>query len=70
MHRETDRTTDKMKKLREATLLLHKKVGREALCYCGSKMVYVKDRFICTRQYGYKEPSTITVYIPDKKLKV
>jgi|TARA_R100000049_G_C1956778_1_gene114084 hypothetical protein len=50
--------------MREADLVLHRKLPSKKECICGSKMSFAKD-FVCNRQYRLGEPSIIVVYLPN-----
>lgn len=56
----------KQKKLRTAILILHRKVDREHKCICGSNMKFIGENYICSRQYMFNEPSSITVFLENK----
>jgi len=54
--------------MREAIILLHRKIDAERKCICGSKMDFYGDGWNCLRQAKLKEPNNMIVKLRDTKI--
>jgi len=54
--------------LREAILILHRKIDSERKCVCGSELDYVGGDWVCRLQHRTKEDSVVRVELDGRKI--